>query len=92
MKQRDVFKALTIIRRGRLSKTKLSLPSDGLPEEDKKAQEVPVMVTLKPICELDPVTQLELPKSAETAPETSGPGIESDDPFALPGDVDGNKL
>jgi hypothetical protein len=55
-KQARIYQALTIIKRGRLSKTHLADPKEGLAEEDKKAQETPVKVALIPVAELDPAT------------------------------------
>ena len=48
LKGRRRYKAITIIRKGRLSKNHLSDPKEGLPLEAKKAQEEPVEVILSP--------------------------------------------
>lgn len=48
------YRALTIVRRGRLSKTHLSDPEVGLPMESKVRQEVAVPVELIPVRTLDP--------------------------------------
>ena len=53
LKGHRLQRALTIIRRGQLSKSHLSDPKEGLPMEAKIAQEEPVEVVLKPVAVLD---------------------------------------
>lgn len=47
------YLALTIVRRGRLSKTHLADPSKGLDDLSKRNQEVPIEVTLTPVGPVD---------------------------------------
>ncbi len=47
------FLALTILRRGRLSKQHLADPASGLDIELKKAQEIPIQVTLTQVDQVD---------------------------------------
>ncbi len=53
LRGRKFYKALTIVRNGRLSKDHLSDPKIGLPLESKKAQAEPVEVVLNPMEVLD---------------------------------------
>jgi hypothetical protein len=50
------YKAITVVRRGKLSKSHMSDPKDGLPLESKMAQEEPVEVILSPVSVIDKVS------------------------------------
>lgn len=49
VRSRRAFRALTISRRGRLSKDHLSDPSKGLPMELRKEQAEAIEVSLRPL-------------------------------------------